>query len=363
VEFIDPLAGRPAALRRDQLLPVSQDLNMRITIRMSVTDDTKIKVIIDPITGDYFEGQAKGDIVYVQFPDGRMVLTGGLEVVTGEYLYTYQGLVKRKFEVLPGSTITWIGDPFTPKLDLNVRYKARTSPYPLVASQQGGGETESTGLTQRQTFYVTLKIGGTPEKTEISTEITYPTGEGNTNNADVSAAIQSVNRDPSQQNTQAFALILFNGFIAPGAGGSDFQLVDLQGNVNSLITQQLNNLANRYVKFVELDFGLDTYSQEAGSSVETQTDFRVSVKKRFLNDRLAISIDGKTSTESGTQQGSSQAYLDNITVEYALTSDGRFKIKVYNKQDFDDFIGSTGLKMGGAFVFSKDFNSIRLKRK
>ena len=62
------------------------------------------------------------------------------------------------------------------------------------------------------------------------------------------------------------------------------------------------------------------------------------------------------------EESASQSYLDNITVEYSLTRDGRFKVKIYNKRDFDDFVGGTGVKVGGAFVFSKDFNGIRLKR-
>jgi hypothetical protein len=95
-----------------------------------------------------------------------------------------------------------------------------------------------------------------------------------------------------------------------------------------------------------------------------QTDFKISIRKRFLNDRLVINVDGKTSTEFGNKNGNAHTYLDNITVEYALTPKGQFKVKVYNKNDFDELVGSTGIKIGGALVFSKEFNGIRLgKRK
>lgn len=354
VDFVNPEEDeRRRRLEQEQVFAVSDDLNLEIRLRATVNKDLDFKVITNPITGDYFQAKAKGDLSFAQYPDGEMELVGGLEVVEGKYLFTYQEVVRRPFELVPGSTLTWTGDPYNPNLDLQVRYEVRTSPYPLFANQEGAANNSN--LSRRQLFYVLLDIGGTATRTEIKSSIEYPEAYGNTGDSDIEAVIQQINLDESSQNTQAFALILFNGFIGQNIGNSDLQVVDLQGNVNNLITQQLNNLANRYIKFVELDFGLDTYEEAAG----TRSDFRFSVRKRFLNDRLSINIDGVTTSESGQDESSSQTYLDNITVEYSLTPDGRFRVKVYNQRDFDDFIGQTGIKVGGALVFSKDFKHFR----
>lgn len=360
VEFIIPEETIIPRSLPERMIPISDDLNMNIIVKVEVNDDLNFKVITDPITGDYFEGKAKGDLVYTQQPDGTMGLNGSLEVVEGKYLFTYQKIIRRPFDVKPGGTISWTGDPFNPQLNIDVEYKVRASTYPLVAVQGANQETGQNS-SLKQVFIVKLNIGGTPSKTEISTSLEYPSIDGNINDSEVQTAIGNINQDPSQQNTQAFALILFNGFITPNAGQSDFQVVDFSGNLNTMITQQLNGLANQYIKFVELDFGLDSYENIDNNE---QTDFRVSVRKRFLNDRLTISLDGKTTTETGTDESSSQTYLDNVTVEYALTPNGKFKIKIYNKRDFDDFIGGTAVKVGGALVFSKEFNGIKLgKRK
>lgn len=360
VEFIIPEEKQRPGIASEQLIQVSDNLNMKIIVKIEVNENLNFKAITDPLTGDYFEGKVKGDLVYVQQPDGTMELNGNLEVVEGKYLFTYQKLIRRPFDVKPGGTISWKGDPFTPELNIDVEYKVRASTYPLVGGSDSNDGTVQNTNSLKQAFIVRLNIGGTPSKTEISTAIEYPTIDGNTNDSDIQAAISRINQDQSQQNTQAFALILFNGFIAQNLGGSEFRVVDFSGNLNNVITQQLNGLANRYIKFVELDFGLDSYENNENNA---QTDFRVSIRKRFLNDRLTISLDGKTTTESGAEESTSQTYLDNVTVEYALTPDGRFKIKIYNKRDFDDFIGGTGVKVGGALVFSKEFNGIRLGKK
>ena len=354
VEFIQPKKKEERKIVNKPLDNNSGGLNMKVTVRLAVNDNLNFKAITDPITGDYFEGKAKGDLVYIQHPDGKMELNGSLELVKGEYLFTYQKLIRRPFEVKPGGTISWTGDPFDPRMNIDVLYKVKTSTYPLLASSSDNNENSG---SQKQTFFVKLTIGGTLTKTEIATAIEYPQVNGNTNDQEVMAAIDLINQDEGQQNTQAFAMILFNGFLANDVENSDFKVIDVSGNINNMITSQLNNIANRYIKFVELDFGLDT---ESNSANESSTDFRVSIRKRFLNDRLTISLDGKTTNETGIEAGESQNYLDNVTVEYALTPDGRFKIKIYNSREYDDFIGGTGVKLGGAFVFSKDFNGIRL---
>ncbi len=357
VEFIKPKEEEERRVVSKRLEAISNDFNMKVTVKIAVNESLNFTAITDPITGDYFEGKAKGDLVYVQHPDGKMELNGRLELVKGEYLFTYQKLIRRPFSVEPGGTISWTGDPFEPRMDINVLYKVKTSTYPLLASESNPGDNQ-VGL--KQTFFVKLNIGGTLNKTEIKTSIDYPSGHGNSSDSDVSAAIDRINQDPGQQNTQAFSMILFNGFLANNLENSEFKIIDFSGNINNMITTQLNNIANRYIKFVELDFDLDTENNGANGS---NTDFRVSIRKRFLNDRLTISLDGKATSETRNNESESQSYLDNVTVEYALTPDGRFKIKVYNSRGFDEFIGDTGVKLGGAFVFSKDFNGVRLFKK
>jgi hypothetical protein len=351
VEFVNPFEENTRVrVDKPEILDGASALNMKVIVRMSINENLKFKAMIDPITGDNFEGKAEGDIVFIQNPDGSMEMTGSVAVVEGDYLFTYQNVVRRKFNVKPGSSVTWIGVPENPKLDVNILYKTVTSPYPLLAGSAEDVENNS-ALTARQNFQVNLNVSGTASNTNIATSIEYL--DGRNGNTEVSAAIDRINQDPNQQNTQAFALILFNGFIAQNTGLGGFQILGTQSSINEVITQQLNNLANKYIKFVELDFGL-----EEGEGSGSSTDFKVSIRKRFLNDRLTIVVDGKVSTDQNAS--GSQSFLDNITVDYSLTPDGRFKIKIYNQQEFDDYSGVAAVKLGGAFVFSKDFNGIKL---
>jgi len=112
---------------------------------------------------------------------------------------------------------------------------------------------------------------------------------------------------------------------------------------------------------VEINFDIESSSGESTNYWEN-TDFRVQVRKRFLNDRLLISVDGvasgRTNDTSTKSTDEMQAYFDNITAEYSLRPDGLLKIKLYNERDRQDFFAGEVIKLGGALVFSKDFKKI-----
>jgi hypothetical protein len=127
----------------------------------------------------------------------------------------------------------------------------------------------------------------------------------------------------------------------------------------------LNNLANQYIKFVELDFGLDNfenYDSESGGTYN-QTNVNLTVRKRFFQDRLVVSIDGESSSDTRSGSAETQVYLDNLTVEYSLTKNGNWRVKVYNERDEDDILARDVIRTGAALVISKDFNELRFSKK
>lgn len=362
VEFITPEEeaqlenedGRPNETR--PTYQASGGYGFRVIANIDVNENLDFKAILNPISGDNFEGKAIGNLTFTLLETGKMELIGSTELQEGNYLFTYYDVIQRNFDVVKGSRITWTGDPFNPDLAINVHYKVKTSPYALVSGQNiEMTEGQATFFrNNKQEFTTELQIGGTLTKTDIKTNII----DDSKTNGDVTAAIENLRLDESRMNTQAFGLILFNGFVGQDLTSTSTRVVDIQGSLSNLVSQQLNNLANRYIKFVELDFGVDSYTD---SDLRNVTDFRVSVKKRFFNDRLIVNIDGVATTGNNNEEGERQSYLNNLTVEYLLTKDGVLKMSLYNKRVPDDFLGENALKFGAALVISKDFKEIRLK--
>lgn len=326
-----------------------------LTTNLNINPDLKFTVIIDPVTGDQFTGRGEGDIVFRQFSDGKMEMTGRVEMVEGLYDFTYQGLISRQFTVEPESSINWQGDPMNPALDLSISSYIQTAPYPLVSEFVGSTESN---LRRRQTFAVRMYLEGTLESMQVNTDILYPEDiPGNSGLPAIEESLSLLRTDQSQLNTQAFGLLLFKGFVNFGdSGTSSGGSIDnsVQSGLDNVLTQQLNNLANRYIGFVELDFGMESFSTDAGGR---QRDLRLSLRKRLFNNRLIISVDGVTQTgETDPDNTLPQTYLDNLTAELLLSKNGRFRLKVFSNRELDQFTTGDVVRIGGHLAFSKDFD-------
>ena len=367
VTFVDGLDDieeqeiNPSDTARSQ---VAQALNMTMTVNLEMNDNLDFTAVIDPVTNSAFSGKGEGFLTFSMYPSGEMEMSGTFTMKDGTYNFIYAELVKRTFDVVSGSTITWTGDIYNPSLDVKVQYKIKASPLPLVGSQSNLSEAQQAAMSVNQTFIVQLNITGSLEKTDIATTLLYPDVQGNTNNSEITSAVDRLQQNPNRMNEQAFGLILFNGFVSENLniGAS---VLNAQGGINDAISGQLNNLANQYIKFVELDFGLDNfenYDSESGGTYN-QTNVNLTVRKRFFQDRLVVSIDGESSSDTRSGSAETQVYLDNLTVEYSLTKNGNWRVKVYNERDEDDVLARDVIRTGAALVISKDFNELRFSKK
>ncbi len=327
-----------------------------INADLKVDPDLDFKVVTNIITGDAFEGSGDGTISFQQFPDGRQEMTGRVTMVEGKYDFSFSGL-SREFTIEPESYLQWTGDVLNPELDLTILYEVRTSAYPLVAQYAEAGDES---VRQKQTFQVAIHLDGTLRETTIETDIRYPDIFGNAELQSVERALRNLRQVPSQLNQQAFALLLLQGFInLEGEPQADNEGIEeaAANTLASVLTNQLNNFANRYLGFVDVDFGYESFETAEGA---TQSDVRLSLSKRLLNDRLVISVDGVATTISGDDSNSgSQTYLDNISAEYLLDDNGTLRIKIFNDRERNTLLLGDVVRIGGRLVFSKDFDEIR----
>lgn len=344
-------------LRRTELTVDTQVVTaagMDLTLELAVNPELEVTVIVDPVTGQSFVGRAEGDLTMKMYPDGRQEMVGRVELTEGKYDFVYQ-VIRKEFDVLPGSSVNFTGDLLNPQMNLNIRHVVKTSPLPLVEGILGPGRTVD-GLSRTQTFYVDVNLTGDLQASDIKTDIKYPEDAfGNLALAPVNDALQTLRQDESRMTTQSFQLLAFGSFNIPlldaGGGGPGLLATTLTG----VMDKYLNNWADQLVGFVDLDFGLDSYNDESG---QTQTNLRVSLRKTLFDDRVIVSVDGVAGTEEDQVAGNQQTYLNNITAEYLINEDGTFRLKFFQDNDRNNIVGQNVVRFGGRLTFGRDFNSL-----
>ncbi|MCF8243713.1 MAG: translocation/assembly module TamB domain-containing protein [Saprospiraceae bacterium] len=360
---------KPVEQKKPRRKAVSKQYPLQLNLNLEIDDKLQLNVVTDPGSGDFFEGTLEGRIALEIYPDGTINLAGRAEVKQGQYRYSYQNIVKRRFEVAPDSYLSWSGDPFNPDLQITARYVVRTSPAPLLALN-GVGQNDGSDptLNNYQTFFLNFKVTNNLASPGLKIDIEYPDNQavtqgGSVNNSDnstVQSAVTSLNNDDVQLSQQVFGLLVFNAFIG---GGVQLENASVGLGLNDFLTSQFNALAGQYIKFVDVslqvkeDVTFNSDNQATGS-----TNYNLSLQKSFLNNRLTFKVSGGAEEDrsTGSQWSSS---LENALVEYSITPNGGLKIRAFSENGLELLNSDVIRNSGAGLVFTKEFKSLRKKDK
>ncbi|MBK9046873.1 MAG: translocation/assembly module TamB domain-containing protein [Bacteroidetes bacterium] len=331
------------------------DLIANIEINKSST----LTILVDKQTSDSLIVKGDAVISLMIDPGGKTSMTGTFEIAEGSYLVSLENLVKKRFVLSKGSTISWKGDVTDADLAIEGIATVNASPLELVADQVSGlSENDLNSYRQRLPFQVILHMEGVLLKPQISFEIGLKPEDQGALNGTVYAKLNSLNQDESELNKQVFALLVLNRFIQsnPLEGGSGIQNV-ARNSVSKFLSQQLNSFAMQYIKGVELNFEVQSYEDYSTNEPEGKTEVNVGVTKRLMGDRLIVQVAGNVAVEGeAAKQNNMSDIAGDIVLEYLLTEDGRYRLKVFRKDQYEGILDGEIKESGIGIVYTRDFD-------
>ena len=322
--------------------------------------DATLKLLMDPTSSDSLVVKGEAALSFTMDRSGKMSLTGAYNLNEGSYLISLEEVIKRKFDIVPGSTIIWNGDPLDANISINATYEVRTAPYDLVADQMAGlSDAEKGGYKQLYSFLLVLKLRGAILKPEISFEIQLlPEDKGILGGA-VNQKLIMMNEDPSALNKQVFALLILGRFVQenPLQSESGGASTLIRSTVSNFLSTQLNQLTSKFVHGVEMNFDIKSYDDYQTGTAQGRTQVGIGLKKQLFNERLSVQIGGNLDVEgAAAKQNSVSNLTGDVTVEYKITKDGRFLLKVFRHNQYEGAIEGQLIETGAGVVFVKDFN-------
>ncbi|MDN3491168.1 translocation/assembly module TamB domain-containing protein [Winogradskyella bathintestinalis] len=332
-----------------------------ISTQINVGKEAAVTIIIDEETGDNFKVSGEGDFVFTMTPNGRISLSGGYEISDGHYELNLYNLVNRKFLIAPGSRVTWSGDPFDAKLDVRAIYNLETSASALMAPQISGADPSvKSKYRQVLPFNVYLNIDGELLQPKISFGLDMPEEEQGAIGGQVYGRVQQVNQQEGELNRQVFSLLVLNRFYPePGSDGSTGGFATIaRDNLNDAVSEQLNAFSDKLLgnSGIELDFGLDSYTDYQGDSPTNRTQLDVAAQKKLFNDRLTVRVGSEVDIEGSGSTEDESPLIGNVSLEYTLSEDGRYRLKGFRKSEFENVIDGQTIVSGIALIFTQEFN-------
>ncbi len=300
---------------------------------IEITPDAYTEIIFDLQAGDIIRGRGNGKINLLIDTNGDFNMFGNYEFEDGGYNFTLYNIINKEFDIHSGSTINWYGDPYEGILDIKASYQQMASLAPLLNVSEEDDLTAE--LKRRYPSEVILELDGALLSPEIGFDInisnypenaSIPGGGVSLGNA-VDLFLSRISLDRQERERQVFSLIVLrqfspeNSFNTSGSFGS---------SVSELFSNQLSYWITQVDENLEIDVDL------SGLDAEALNTFQLRLSYSFFDGRLRVTRDGSfTDVENETN---ALSVLGEWTVEYFLTSDGRFRAKVYNRNNYNNWV-------------------------
>ncbi|WP_225586829.1 translocation/assembly module TamB domain-containing protein [Algoriphagus sp. Y33] len=329
---------------------------------LNVDPKALFTIVIDPSTGDNLQISGDADLQMDINPNGRITLSGSYEISGGHYEMSLYNLVSRKFDINPGSRITWNGDPMDANLDIQAIYEVETGASELMSAQLTGSNNETqTQYKQRLPFLVYLNVKGQLLRPEISFNLDMPENQRGAIGGNVYSRVLQINEQEDELNKQVFSLLVLNRFFpSSGSDGSNGGAEAIARNsVSQVLSDQMNALSSKLFgdSGFQVGFDVDSYQDYQSGGAQNRTDLNINAQQTLFDDRLVVQVGSQVDLE-GSSQSSEQAnsILANISFEYLLTEDGRWRVRAFRKNQFESIVDGQLVVTGGGLIFNREFN-------
>jgi TamB, inner membrane protein subunit of TAM complex len=325
----------------------TEDLNLsgiKLNLQLEITPEADFKIIFDESVGDIIYGAGRGNLQMVINNLATFNMYGGIELTRGKYDFTLKNLINKTFELKPGGTISWFGDPFGGEIDLRAVYPIQASLYDLIqdpAYQNG----------QRVPVELGMNMSGKIFSPGIDFSIDLPTVDQITK-----SRVNAVISTDQERNRQAFALLAMRRFISPPNVTADHSSTSaIAANGTEFLSSQISS----WLSQISDDFNLG-FNYNPGDDISNE-QIALALGTQLFNERLSLSSNFGVSRNNGTSTANQNAtnIIGDIRIEYKITPEGKIRLVMYNQSN--DFRANTVQQspytQGVGVIYREDFDT------
>jgi hypothetical protein len=312
---------------------------IQLTLNLQVTPDAEAQIIFDSKVGDVIRGRGTGNLKLEITPTSDFNMFGDYTIESGDYLFTLQNIINKKFEIEKGGTIRWNGDPYMAILDITAAYKLKASLYDLMLDS---------AYKQRVPVECILNMRNNLMQPDFKFDIKLPEGDTKPN-----SVIASLSNE--EMNKQIISLLVLNRFVTPESFRGGSQLAETRsGNavgVNS--SELLSNQLSHWLSQISKDFDIGV-NYRPGDEI-TKDEVELALSTQILNDRVILN--GNVGV-GGTQTSSSNNFVGDFEVDVKINKSGKLMVKGFNRSNTDIINDTAPYTQGLGLFYREDFDSI-----
>jgi len=331
--------------------------NILVNMNLEATPSCKIDVILDESLGDVIKGRGNGLLNIRVGTQEPLSIRGNYNITDGEYTFNFQTFLKKYFTIRNGN-ISWNGDPGLASINIYAEYLAKKVDLSSIASK---------GYTQRDDLTILAHLTGILNKPEINFEFILPAKSDLNSDFVAVRKLENYKTDKNEMLKQVASLLLVNAFITDqrylGSSGIMGKATNtLTNTIGGVVSNWLTGIFNKELEkatkgvlstYLDINSSLDLQNKAALLQANVNAGLKI-----LLNNRLVILIGGNIDYNNPYALSNKSLVTPDITIEYTLTKDGRWKAIGFNRTSIvaTDISGTQRNRSGLKLTYRKDFD-------
>lgn len=302
---------------------------LNVDFDMNVMEGAHITCWLNTTHSNYLDVIGGGSLK-MKYNSGDISVTGRYTISEGEMKYSLPVIPLKTFKITDGSYIEFTGDMMNPRLAIEAAEENKTT-------------VNLDGTNQTVLFNCGVKISKTLQ--DMGLEFTIDAPENQTISDDLKT------KSIEERGKLAVTMLTTGMYLTPDNTSS----FTMNSALTSFLQSEINNIAGSALKTLDISVGLDNSTDAQG---QMHTDYSFKFAKRFLQNRLSVSIGGKLST--GTYENSdNQNFFDNAEIQYRLSQTSNQYLQAFYKRAVYDYLEGYVGEYGAGYIWKRKLQNFR----
>lgn len=323
-------------------VPVPASGGTEIDFTITVTPEARAQLIYNTQITDVIRAQGEGILRLRMDKDYNINLSGNYSVVQGEYLFTLQNVINKRFSIEPGGSMVWSGDPYNAVIDISAVYRLKASLRELFM-----GSMRTVDYTQRIPVDCKILLTDDLISPTINFDIVLPTAEDRLRDE-----VQQYFATQEDLNKQMLSLLVLGQFYTPEylRGTYEAGNPNLIGNTASdLFSNQLSNWLSQINRDVDIGINYRPGNQLTNDEIE------LALSTQIFNDRVILN--GNIGNNTNPNSVNNSELVGDFDLIVKLTPNGKLQLKAYNRANNNLIYETAPYTQGIGISYKEEYNT------
>lgn len=325
--------------------------NSRLYMNFNIeaTTDATFQLIYNSQIGDEIRAEGTGNLRIEVDPNFNISMYGEYRVDNGDYLFTLQNVINKKFEIEEGGTINWSGDPYNATIDINAIYQLRAALSELYGnSELYTNSNRQINYNQRIPVDCIIQLTGDLNNPNINFDIEFPSTEET-----VKDEVSQYFSNEEDMNKQLLSLLVLGRFYTPEYLRGSFESSN-PNLVGSTASELFSNQLSNWLSQISNDFDIGV-NYRPGSQVSND-EIELALSTQIFNDRVTLNGNIGNNGTQGTTANSNDIVGD-FDLSVKLTNNGKLQFKAYNHSNNNIIYETSPYTQGIGLSYRENYNT------